>query len=124
MPTRRTVLARARHALDDFAICELFTLQGPLIAGGVGWHAWPTQGSRDYHPPHDRDVEAIADAWATREVELVTLWISGWQPESKWCGDFASGKPRTRPPGWWKHCAPERRRRGESQARYLTLSLS
>ena len=68
-----------------------------------------------------RDTLAIARLWREYERELVELWITGWEPEHKFA-DWEWGKPGkrgTRPAGWWKHCAPVPRRRGDSEATYL-----
>src|SRR4051794_25740319 len=107
MPTKRTPINRARLAFDDYHAAEALTLRAALI---------PDLGFYDPLAPgvscsQKRDIAAIAQAWATRERELLALWISGWVRHEKWVSAFTPGKPGTRPPGWWKHCAPERRRR-------------
>jgi hypothetical protein len=115
MPSRRTILGRARHVLDDYRLAELFTLDPPLlVAEGFYNPALPGRRCAD-----QRDTAAMEALWREREGELVALWVHGWQPRSKFVAPFAPGKPRTRPIGWWRHCAPERRRRGESEPDYL-----
>src|SRR3954447_18895229 len=115
MPTKRQTINRARHTLDDFKLAELMTLQAPLIDGGFYDPYAPGTCCSDM-----RDTIAIERCWRERELELLRLWISGWQPATKWAGDVPVGRPGSRPHGWWVHCSREERRRGETQSAYLT----
>jgi hypothetical protein len=117
MPTNRTIRARGRRNLDDYRASEALTLKVPLI---------PTKGFYDpaavgTRCAEIRDEAAIGDAWRIHEEKLLRLWIEGWLPAAtaKFTGFTDPGRPGTRPPGWWKHRAPEPRRRGESERKYL-----
>jgi hypothetical protein len=110
MPTNRTRIHRAPSRLDDFRAAEALTLCPPLIQC-VGFYDRTTGW---------RDERAIEAAWRTHRDRLVRMWIAGWLPTEEFISPFKPGRPGTRPAGWWRHCAPEPQRRGETEAQYLS----
>ena len=116
MPTNRIRTSRKLRTLDDYKVCEALTLRSPLI---------PTEGFWDRHGPglrcaEQRDEQAIGAAWRAGERFMLGLWVSGWQPTVEFVVFDEPGRPGTRPPGWWKYCAPEQPGNRESEKSYLT----
>jgi hypothetical protein len=110
---RKVRSAKVPHGLTDYRVAELLSLQRPLI---------PTEGyCRREDGRYVADEVAIRAAWQRLDAALVQLWIGGWAPSVRFLVPEAKepGMPGTRPAGWWKYCAPDRRRRGESQIAYL-----
>jgi hypothetical protein len=110
---RKLRAAKVPRGLDDYKLAELFSAKRPLI---------PQEG---YHRREDgryySDDDAIRNAWQRLGKSLVLLWINGWAPSVRFLVPDAkkAGVPGTRPAGWWRHCAPSPRRRGESEIAYL-----
>jgi hypothetical protein len=99
---------------DDWHLYELLSGEPPL-APQHGFYDSKAPGHRCWDM---RATKVIEWAWREHGDALVKLWISGWRG-GKWCELEEAGKPRTRPPGWWIHCAPEELADGESQEEYL-----
>jgi hypothetical protein len=60
-------------------------------------------------------------AWERHGEALTAWWVAGL-PDDEGPSRFhrvTPGGPGTRPWAWWRYSAPERRRRGESEAAYL-----
>ncbi len=116
MPTKRNKVDRSRHVVDEYHLAEALTLQSALIPTFGFYAPWASGSERC---GEKRDVDAIAACWHEREHELLALWIAGWRPTEKWVGVYKPGRPFTRPAGWWRYIAKERRRPRESERDYL-----
>jgi hypothetical protein len=117
MGTTRIPINRPLHRLTELEMKEALSLDPPWVSGG--FDTKPVDRGCDH-----RDEAAIAAAWRERERELLEAWTSGWVPSHKFAGPMRPGKPGTRPPGWWKYCAPTPRRRGETETQYLDRTNS
>lgn len=107
MSTNRRTIQRQLRALDDLAMAEVLCLVPSLIGSSLD-----SAGDRD---------QAIAEQWARREHQLVAAWVNGWTPASKFACfvDRPGSRAGTRPPGWWRFCAPVPRRPREAESAYL-----
>jgi len=111
MPTNRRVLSRPRRQLDEYEYSELLTLRSPLIAGTGFWK----RDAPGLRVADQRDEDRMRELWRTREVELVTMWVDGWRPQSPFAGYREIGCPGSRPPGWWKFANRHPRKSGDDQ---------